>query len=203
MKTFRQTRLHRRFAVSLVAVLAALAGACQRSGPSEAPNAPVTPDEQHANAAPKPGVAAQLAQLRAVTAKYRTFASADSAGYSTRITGCMTDPQLGGMGFHYGKATAIDATADALEPEVLLYEPEPNGQLRLVAVEFIIPYALRPRDGPPPTLFDQPFVQNDAFELWGLHAWVWRHNPAGMFADWNPEVNCDAVAPAEHMTHTH
>ena len=23
-----------------------------------------------------------------------------------------------------------------------------------------------------------------------LHAWVWGHNPAGMFADWNPEVSC-------------
>ena len=23
-----------------------------------------------------------------------------------------------------------------------------------------------------------------------LHAWVWGHNPAGMFVDWNPEVSC-------------
>ena len=22
------------------------------------------------------------------------------------------------------------------------------------------------------------------------HAWVWADNPAGMFADWNPEVRC-------------
>jgi hypothetical protein len=22
------------------------------------------------------------------------------------------------------------------------------------------------------------------------HAWVWMNNPAGMFADWNPEVSC-------------
>ena len=22
------------------------------------------------------------------------------------------------------------------------------------------------------------------------HAWIWKHNPAGMFADWNPEVSC-------------
>ena len=115
----------------------------------------------------------------------------------------MTDPRLGGMGFHFGKTTAIDATADVLEPEVLLYEPEKNGSLRLVAVEYIIPYALRPRNGPPPTLFGQPFVQNDAFELWGLHAWVWRNNPAGMFADWNPDVNCDAVPAANRSSHTH
>ena len=22
------------------------------------------------------------------------------------------------------------------------------------------------------------------------HVWLWRHNPAGMFADWSPEVSC-------------
>ncbi|HET6580207.1 MAG TPA: hypothetical protein VFG66_17955 [Gemmatimonadales bacterium] len=24
-----------------------------------------------------------------------------------------------------------------------------------------------------------------------VHAWVWRHNPHGMFADHNPSVSCD------------
>jgi hypothetical protein len=24
-----------------------------------------------------------------------------------------------------------------------------------------------------------------------LHVWVWKHNPSGMFEDWNPTVNCD------------
>jgi hypothetical protein len=23
-----------------------------------------------------------------------------------------------------------------------------------------------------------------------VHAWIWRHNPSGMFADWNPNVKC-------------
>ena len=23
-----------------------------------------------------------------------------------------------------------------------------------------------------------------------MHAWVWKPNPAGMFADWNPNVIC-------------
>ena len=23
-----------------------------------------------------------------------------------------------------------------------------------------------------------------------MHAWVWKDNPAGMFADWNPDVTC-------------
>jgi hypothetical protein len=158
-----------------------------------------------ANACPAalaPSVADQLGHLRAATARFQTFAAADSAGYSAQITGCMTDPKLGGMGFHFGKPAAIDDKANPLEPEVLLYEPQKNGRPRLVAVEFIIPYSLRPRNGPAPTLFGQPFLRNDGFELWGLHAWIWRNNPAGMFADWNPDVNCDAVPAAARMSHS-
>jgi hypothetical protein len=26
--------------------------------------------------------------------------------------------------------------------------------------------------------------------FWELHAWVWRHNPNGLFDDWNPRVSC-------------
>ena len=37
----------------------------------------------------------------------------------------------------------------------------------------------------------QKFKQNDTFQLWGLHAWVWKDNPSGMFADWNPRVTCE------------
>jgi hypothetical protein len=78
-------------------------------------------------------------------------------------------------------------------PQVLLYEPQSDGSLQLVAVEYIIPYTLRSRSATLPVLFGQPFKQNDAFQLWGLHAWVWRTNSSGLFADWNPSVNCNAA----------
>jgi hypothetical protein len=112
-----------------------------------------------------------------------------------------TKTNLGGMGFHYAKESAIDNNVNLLEPEALLYEPQKNGQMRLVAVEYIVPYAVRPRDGAPPVLFGQNFLQFDDFGVWGLHAWVWKNNPAGMFAPWNPDVNCDAVPAAARMSH--
>jgi hypothetical protein len=132
-----------------------------------------------------------LATLRQVTASFHQFDKATAAGWSAKITGCMTDPTLGGMGFHYGNTALIDGTARVDQPELLLYEPEKNGNLRLVAVEYIIPYAFHAREAAPPVLFGKPFVQNDVFQLWGLHAWVWENNPSGMFANWNPNVNCD------------
>ena len=51
----------------------------------------------------------------------------------------------------------IDGTARVDEPELLLYEPEKNGRLRLVAVEYIIPYTLHSRAAAPPALFGQEY----------------------------------------------
>ena len=131
-----------------------------------------------------------LARLRAATAQFHQFDKAVAAGWSTKITGCMEQAGTGGMGFHYGNVGLIDGTVQADKPELLLYEPEKNGRLRLVAVEYIIPYAIHSRDAAPPVLFGRPFIRNDFFQLWGLHAWVWEENPSGMFADWNPRVSC-------------
>ena len=27
-------------------------------------------------------------------------------------------------------------------------------------------------------------------DFWALHAWIWKFNPSGTFAMWNPDVNC-------------
>jgi hypothetical protein len=48
----------------------------------------------------------------------------------------MTDPGgAGGMGFHNRNLAFVDGTAQVERPQLLLYEPEANGRLRLVAVE--------------------------------------------------------------------
>jgi hypothetical protein len=143
-----------------------------------------------------------LATLRRVTAPFHEFTVARRAGWGTQITPCMVDPGgAGGMGFHYGNTRLIDGTARVNEPELLLYEPEKNGRLRLVAVEYIIPYTFHSRDAAPPVLFGQKFVQNDVFQLWGLHAWVWKDNPSGIFANWNPRVNCAHTSQVMVMAH--
>lgn len=143
-----------------------------------------------------------LATLREVTASFQQFENGRDAGWSAQITPCMVDPGgAGGMGFHYGNVGLIDGTVSVDKPELLLYEPEKNGRLRLVAVEYIIPYSFHSRDAAPPRLFNQDFQQVDAFGLWGLHAWVWKENPSGMFAAWNPTVNCDNTTAVASMSH--
>lgn len=34
-------------------------------------------------------------------------------------------------------------------------------------------------------------TRDDEHEEWLLHVWVWKHNPNGMFEDWNPNVSCE------------
>jgi len=142
-----------------------------------------------------------LATLRQATASFHDSSTAKHAGWSAQITGCMVDPTAGGMGYHYGNVGIIDASVRVDQPELLLYEPEKNGSVRLVAVEYIIPYTAHSRSAAPPELFGQKFKQNDTFQLWGLHAWVWKDNPSGIFADWNPTVNCEHATAVSTMSH--
>jgi hypothetical protein len=147
-------------------------------------------------------VESDLATLRRVTAGFHDIESASAAGWSAQITPCMTDPAgAGGMGFHFGNTTLIDGSVRVDQPELLLYEPEQNGRMRLVAVEYIVPYTFHSRDAEAPVLFGQKFQRNDDFQLWGLHAWVWKDNPSGMFANWNPRVNCDNTTDRMAMSH--
>ena len=88
-------------------------------------------------------------------------------------------------------------------PELLLYEPEKNGKLRFVGVEYIVPFTDIPSTAPAPTLLGQRFAQVPEFQVWGLHIWVGRHNPSGIFAPWNPKVSCDNAPASQRATMAH
>ena len=89
----------------------------------------------------------ELAEVRSVTARFHDLDTALEAGYElgwvngsgTRIiTGCVAHPTAGAMGYHYFNEQLMDDLAvDLLQPEVLVYAPGPDGQLRLVAVEWV------------------------------------------------------------------
>ena len=97
------------------------------------------------------------------------------------------------MGIHYIKGSLLDANIDADHPEVLVYEPEANGKLKLVALEYVSTV--------PQTLFGQSFTKTDLAPYlggpeatnfaWTLHAWIWKPNPSGLFMPWNPAVTCN------------
>lgn len=147
-----------------------------------------------------------LADLRVATARYHDVdaALADGYGVFTDAAGiaCIEQPGVGAMGIHHANgALFADPAVNAATPEVLVYEPEPNGRLRLVAVEYVVVQAAWEAAGnaAPPALFGQRFTLIPAGNRYGLppfyelHAWVWKHNPSGTFSDWNPLVSCAAA----------
>lgn len=136
----------------------------------------------------------ELAQVRAATAKFHQPNAAYAAGY-TLVPGldfCFNNPGVGGMGVHLIKTSNLDLTVNALEPEAMVYQPGPNGQFQLVAVEYIVPAAPWDAAGntQPPSVLGQTFHLNPALGVYILHAWIFRENPLGIFQDWNPKVSC-------------
>jgi hypothetical protein len=135
----------------------------------------------------------QFAGLRAATAAYHNPNAAVSAGYG-EIEGldhCFYNPGVGGMGYHLINGLLIDLNVDMLQPEAMVYVPGPQGLLQLGAVEYIVP--AEPWDdeySDPPFLFGKSFDLNSDLGVYILHVWIWRHNPAGILANWNPTVTC-------------
>jgi len=149
-----------------------------------------------------------LDDVRGATARYHRLAVATAQGYGllTDKNGiaCIANPGVGAMGVHYVNGDLVGTTeVNPRTPEALVYEPEKNGQLRLVAVEYVTFQAQwDATHSARPTLFGQPFMltpEGNRFGLpafYSLHAWIWKHNPAGMFAMWNPTVHCNSAAVA-------
>jgi len=160
----------------------------------------------HDHAAHVAGLESELAQVRRVTARFHRVEEAVAAGYELGwvngsgmriITGCVTNvanPAAGAMGYHYFHPQLVaDNAVDPLEPEALVYAPAPNGGLKLAAVEWVVrgPNTNPPGVSSPPSVLGMPMhILVPAVGFYLKHAWVWMNNPAGMFADWNPEVSC-------------
>ena len=104
-----------------------------------------------------------LAAARSATAKFQRLHVARSEGYGILRDAdgiaCIDNPGVGGMGVHYVNGALVgNADREATTPEALVYEPGPNGRLRLVALEYVVfQSAWDKRHADPPMLFGQTF----------------------------------------------
>lgn len=137
------------------------------------------------------------ATLRAVSARYHSVTRALDDGFLPTEE-CAELPGVGGMGYHFVHPGRLADPVDAEKPDILLYVEDGHGKLRLAGVEWLAPdpdQDLSTSAGRP-TLFGQPFDgpmpgHGPGMPIhFDLHAWVWKANPAGMFAAWNPAVSC-------------
>jgi hypothetical protein len=135
---------------------------------------------------------ADLKDVRAATARFHSTVQAERAGYQ-RTPECVSSP-AGVMGIHYENAALMkDPALDPLQPEILVYAPNDNGKLKLVAVEYYVEAAAVTAA---PSLFGHTFEgpmpahHPGMVRHYDLHAWVWAANPAGTFALFNPTLSC-------------
>jgi hypothetical protein len=181
-----------------------------------------------------------LDEVRSIAEKYRDVNVAKAEGYTTDNK-CMTAEMLGHpaamgtMGLHYvrrdmlglppkpsppasGRVHGTGTQTDFRQPAMLVYEPQPDGSLQLVAVEnLVFASAWHARSKGPPTfhgrtyplLKDDPKTKVDEAHGWEphyeQHLWVFRDNPNGVYSPFNPNVTCrhhkppvSALHPASH-----
>jgi hypothetical protein len=106
------------------------------------------------------------------------------------------------MGMHFVKfPLVIDGELDAAHPEIVIYEPLPNGRLRLIGADFLVlKAAWDAKHAGAPELMGELFHLFESPNRLGLpafytlHVWAWKHNPSGTFVNWHPNVSCDAFA---------
>jgi hypothetical protein len=143
-----------------------------------------------------------LTGLKGATASFHSIVAAEHAGYQLGyiapflLDTCIAHPTLGAMGFHWFNHDKIhDIEIDPLSPEAMVYAPRDDGKLELAAVEWVVPKGLWEAEhgvgaAPPTVLGHEMHILNPALGWYVAHAWVWMDNPSGVFADWNPDVDC-------------
>jgi hypothetical protein len=182
-----------------------------------------------------PAAEPDLTAGRLATARFRDVRVAVAEGY-VRDPGNLCDTAemmgrpaaLGAMGVHYFRPDLLGITGppaprvsgtgthtDFARPAILIYEPQANGSLELVAVENLVFrdawHAAGNRDIPSflgvpyDVMADDPATPIDEAHLfephYDRHVWLYRENPNGMFAQFNPNVSCRHHKGA--TTHAH
>ncbi len=175
-----------------------------------------------------------LEQIRKATERFRDVNVALAEGYIAPpgnicdTAEMMGQPkELGAMGIHYFRPDLLGITAveprvngvglhtDYTKPAILIYEPQADGSLELVAIEnLVFTKAWLANKAEVPTfegvhynlMADDPTTPVDEahhFEPhFDLHMWLYRDNPNGMFAQYNPNVSCEhAPQGSKHAAH--
>ena len=141
--------------------------------------------------------------IREVTAQFKDVRAAEAAGYELMF-GCVSGPDDGAMGLHYvNLPLVLDGVLDPSKPEIIIYEPLPNGRLKMTGADFLVFAAdWHASNAATPELQGQLlhlFESPNRFGLpnfYTLHVWAWKENPTGTFSNWHSNVSCDAFVPA-------
>ncbi|MDT7815541.1 MAG: hypothetical protein QOH35_5736 [Acidobacteriaceae bacterium] len=136
--------------------------------------------------------------VRESTERFKDVSVAEAEGYALQF-GCVSGPDSGAMGLHYVNGALVNlGEIDPTHPQIVIYEPTPNGGLRLIGADFLLlADAWDKKKQGPPELMGQIFHYWEYPNRFGLpafytlHVWAWKDNPNGAFVNWHPKVNCE------------
>ena len=164
-----------------------------------------------------------LDELRAQVDKYKDINVALAEGYISPDNHCVSaageglPPELGAMGMHYINPKLLEITGtdprvdgqstytDWMHPSVLIYEPQADGSMELVAVENLVFEAAWTASGKTEELVlngrhwdhmaDDPNTPGDEahgfMPHYDQHVWLYRDNPMGELMPFNPNATCE------------
>ena len=127
----------------------------------------------------------QVNQLRSITSQYADISVATNEG-RIDVSGYVPN-----MGHHYLNPVLSDGIFDIDNPEIILYLPDENDVMQMVAVEYSIIPIDPENPGSPPEGFEGDediWHFNEMIGQWQLHVWTVLENPDGVFAAHNPAI---------------
>jgi hypothetical protein len=142
--------------------------------------------------------------VRDATRRFRDVNQAEAEGYHLAF-GCVSGPDDGAMGLHYVNMGLVgDGVLDPSRPEIVIYEPLPNGGRRLIGADFLVFAAdWHANNAGTPELGGQLMHLFEAPNRFGLpafytlHVWAWKPNPTGAFVNWHSDVSCEQFDGAQ------
>lgn len=161
--------------------------------------------QSHADALADQKVGNALIEVvRRATERFKDVTAAEAEGYGLQF-GCVSGPDSGAMGLHYVNFPLVmDGELDPTRPEIVIYEPVPNGRVRLIGADYLVlADAWHAKNAAPPQLMGQLLHYFEAPNRFGLppfytlHVWAWKENPTGAFVNWHSNVSCDAFAASQ------
>lgn len=145
--------------------------------------------------------------VREHTERFKDVAVAETEGYGLQF-GCVSGPDSGAMGLHYVNfPLVLDGVLDPTKPEIVIYEPMPDGGRKLVGADFLVfADAWHAKNQGSPQVMGQLMHLIDAPNRYGLpafytlHVWAWKESPTGAFVNWHKNISCDAFGGGEVAT---
>jgi hypothetical protein len=136
--------------------------------------------------------------VRENTARFRDVRVAEAASYQP-LFGCVSGDEAGAMGLHYVNLALVnDGKLDPAQPEIVIYEPQSDGRLKLIGADYLVyekDWDVKAKGAP--QLMGQLlhyFGSPNRFGLesfFTLHVWAWKDNPTGTFVNWHSKVSCE------------